>query len=65
MQLWRAYPRFDGRVKISTWMHRIAVNVAILARTRTLHGVADAIAGRSLTAALDSLNAIQRFERDP
>jgi len=29
LQLWRAYPRFDGRVQFSTWMYRIAVNVAI------------------------------------
>lgn len=27
--LWRAYPRFDGRAAFSTWMYRIAVNVAI------------------------------------
>jgi RNA polymerase sigma-70 factor (ECF subfamily) len=29
LQLWRAYPGFDGRVKFSTWMYRIALNVAI------------------------------------
>jgi RNA polymerase sigma factor (sigma-70 family) len=28
-QLWRSYPRFDARVAFSTWMYRIAVNVAI------------------------------------
>jgi RNA polymerase sigma-70 factor (ECF subfamily) len=28
-QLWRSYPRFDGRAAFSTWMYRIAVNVAI------------------------------------
>jgi RNA polymerase sigma factor (sigma-70 family) len=28
-QLWRSYHRFDGRVAFSTWMYRIAVNVAI------------------------------------
>ncbi len=28
-QLWRAYPRFDARKAFSTWMYRIAVNVAI------------------------------------
>jgi RNA polymerase sigma factor (sigma-70 family) len=31
LQLWRAYPRFDGRASFSTWMYRIAVNVAISA----------------------------------
>lgn len=28
-QLWRAYSRFDERAAFSTWMYRIAVNVAI------------------------------------
>ena len=28
-EIWRAYPRFDGRAAFSTFLHRIAVNVAI------------------------------------
>jgi len=28
-QLWRSYPRFDGRCKFSTWMYKVALNVAI------------------------------------
>jgi len=28
-ELWHAYPRYDGRVRFSTWMYRIAVNTAI------------------------------------
>ena len=28
-QLWRSYRRFDGRSTFSTWMYRIAMNVAI------------------------------------
>lgn len=28
-QLWRSYPRFDGRAAFSTWMYRVAVNVAV------------------------------------
>lgn len=29
VELWRSFGRFDGRVAFSTWMHRIAMNVAI------------------------------------
>lgn len=29
IQLWRSFPRFDGRCRFSTWMYRIALNVAI------------------------------------
>lgn len=29
VELWRAFPRFDGRASFATFMHRIAVNVAI------------------------------------
>jgi RNA polymerase sigma factor (sigma-70 family) len=28
-QLWRSYARFDGRSQFSTWMYRVALNVAI------------------------------------
>ena len=40
VQLWRSFPRFDGRSKFSTWMYKVALNVAIsyhrseVARTR-------------------------------
>jgi RNA polymerase sigma-70 factor (ECF subfamily) len=29
VQLWRSFPRFDGRSKFSTWMYQVALNVAI------------------------------------
>lgn len=29
IELWRSFDRFDGRAAFSTWMHRIAMNVAI------------------------------------
>ncbi len=29
MNLWQAYPRFDRRAKITTWMYRVALNTAI------------------------------------
>src|SRR5688572_33391333 len=28
-QLWRAFPKFDAKRTFSTWMYRIALNVAI------------------------------------
>lgn len=28
-QVWRAFPRYDGEHEFSTWMYRIALNVAI------------------------------------
>ncbi|WP_374437890.1 RNA polymerase sigma factor [Inhella sp.] len=39
LQLWHAYPRFEpGRVAFSTWMYRVAMNVAISAhRQRSRH----------------------------
>lgn len=29
IQLWKAYPKFSGDAKFSTWMYRIALNTAI------------------------------------
>jgi RNA polymerase sigma factor (sigma-70 family) len=29
IQLWRAFPKYDPALKFSTWMYRIALNVAI------------------------------------
>jgi len=45
IQLWRSFKTFDGRCKFSTWMYRIALNVAIsfyrqeTVRTRHLFSV--------------------------
>ena len=36
IQLWRSFDRFDSRSKFSTWMYRVAMNVAIsYARSQT------------------------------
>jgi RNA polymerase sigma factor (sigma-70 family) len=42
VELWRAWPRFDGRAAFSTWMYRIAVNVAISSHRGMTRRVNDA-----------------------
>lgn len=32
IQLWRSFPTFDASARFSTWMYRVALNVAISAR---------------------------------
>lgn len=29
IQLWRAYPKFKGHSKLSTWLYRVAINTAV------------------------------------
>jgi RNA polymerase sigma factor (sigma-70 family) len=45
VQLWRSFPAFDEQLRFSTWMYRIALNVAISfyrrESTRTRHVVSD------------------------
>ncbi|WP_188815317.1 RNA polymerase sigma factor [Hymenobacter cavernae] len=42
LQLWRAYPRYEPHAKISTWLYRVALNVAISdLRQRTRKPIAD------------------------
>ena len=38
LQLWTSMERFDGRVKLSTWMYKVALNTAIMFyRTHSRH----------------------------
>ena len=45
VQLWRSFASFDGRCQFSTWMYRIALNVAISfyrrESTRARHVISD------------------------
>lgn len=34
LQLWKSYPKFNGRAKVSTWMYRIGLNIAITSLRR-------------------------------
>jgi RNA polymerase sigma-70 factor (ECF subfamily) len=36
VQLWQSFPRFDGRSKFSTWMYKVALNVAISYQRREI-----------------------------
>ncbi|MBK9495583.1 MAG: RNA polymerase sigma factor [Aquimonas sp.] len=42
-ELWRAWPRFDGRASLATWMYRIAVNVAISVHRSESRRIRDAL----------------------
>jgi RNA polymerase sigma factor (sigma-70 family) len=37
VQLWRSFDRYDDRLRFSTWMYRIALNVAISSYRREMH----------------------------
>lgn len=39
IQLWKAYPKFRGDAKFSTWMYRVALNTAITLYRKTKRGV--------------------------
>lgn len=56
LQLWRAWPRFDpARAKLTTWMYRIALNVAIssLRRPAVPHAADDPALPATLAAPAD------------
>lgn len=61
-QVWRAFPQFDPARRFSTWMYRIALNVAIsLRRNATLRERHVAAVD---TAALDAMSGRAADERD-
>lgn len=43
IQLWRALPSYDGRAALSTWVYRIAANVAISHRRHQGRRIRDAL----------------------
>jgi RNA polymerase sigma-70 factor (ECF subfamily) len=71
VQLWRSFDRFDGRCKFSTWMYRIAINVAISRGRSERRRIRDAVSlddlGLDLAAADAALDAasdeVRQFHR--
>lgn len=73
VELWRAWPKFDARrARASTWMYRIAINVAISAHRSDGRRVRDAVpidavamdlaaADAELAAGDDDLHALQQL----
>ena len=58
IQLWKAYPKFRGDSKFSTWMYRVALNTAITLYRKTKK--------RPVTQDFDSLlHRISAEEYDP
>ncbi len=63
IQLWRSFGRFDGRSKFSTWMYRVALNVAISWRRGQRRGLQGSV---PLTdAALQNRVIDERSEETP
>ena len=70
-QLWRAWPRYDPARTFSTWMYRIALNVAISYVRRTMRqremavqldeGLHDSAAATPDSAAADRMQQLQTF----
>lgn len=72
VELWRAFERFDARASFSTWMHRIAVNVAISFYRGESRRIRDALplddftmdltdADRVMQGASEDLHALQQL----
>ena len=61
MQSWRSFASFDGQSKFSTWLHRVALNTALLHRRKdSVRRKLPCETGTSVDLAPD-----ERSERDP
>jgi RNA polymerase sigma-70 factor (ECF subfamily) len=61
VQLWRAFPGFDGRSGVATWTYRVALNVAISWRRRDGRRIRDSA---PLEIVLNVAEADQAFDAD-
>ena len=59
IQLWKSFAKFDGRVKISTWIYKVALNTAIFFYRK------DSKHNNSNTVSLDdAIISLSNFEPD-
>lgn len=72
-QLWRSYSRFDPQLRFSTWMYRIAMNIAIsyyrvgrarMAETRPLDDASDVAAEHERADAGDNTRVLYALIRE-
>ena len=64
VELWRAFPRFDGRASFSTWMHRVAMNVAISFHRSEGRRIRDAVPLEEFGLDLAGADAVADAEDD-
>jgi len=63
-ELWRAYPRYDGRASMATWTYRIALNVAISYYRREIRRTRHVVSAEpSLVESVPSEDDADRDER--
>lgn len=55
LQLWKSFEKFDGRVKISTWIYRITLNTAISFYRKDKKHVGDTVSIDESIISLSSL----------
>jgi RNA polymerase sigma-70 factor (ECF subfamily) len=60
IQLWKSFGKYDSRYKLSTWIYRIALNVAIsFYRRERKHGNISSMSDHDLNIAADDHQAIE------
>lgn len=64
VELWRAFPSFDGRASFATWMHRVAMNVAISFHRSEGRRIRDAVPIEDFGMELAGADAVLDAEDD-
>jgi len=63
-QLWRSFQIYNGSVKFSTWMYRVALNVAITFYRKTKTAIAIIQLGETDTEIEDSIDDSSELEKN-